>query len=476
MNLTRSHALGFFLIFSFATIYSLISPGCANMLPPQGGPRDTLPPLLVSIDPRDSMTNFNDRTIVLTFDEYVQVENERINVIMTPTPVTPPKIEPRLRTITVKLRDTLEPNTTYVIDFGNAIRDINESNVLRGFSYIFTTGEALDSLEIEGNVLLAETGAVDTTLIVMLHRSGRDSAVSQENPRYVTRVDRNGHFHFRFLPAGTYYIYAMKDESNTRRYLGTPSQLFAFADSPVVIAPNRRAEAVTLYASAEKSQSSTPLLTQNRPGGTRGDDRRLRFFTSLNNQPQDLVKPFVLNFEVPLKNFDSTLARLSTDTTFTPVIDYRWEMDTSRKKITLIHTFRESMLYNLILDRDFAEDTAGRKLLKTDTINFNTRKRSDYASLRIRLRNVDLSRNPVLLFLQNEQVVQTIPITAETVTRQLFTPGEYGLRIVYDTNGNGKWDAGSFFGGRRQPEKILRIERTVNVRAGMENPFDIEAK
>ena len=144
-------------------------PGCANIVPPGGGPRDSTAPMLKEADPVDSAVNFSGRRIVFNFDEYVEVQNIHQELLVTPTPRITPTVDSRLNTVTVRIRDTLEPNTTYTFDFGNAIKDINEGNVLKNFRYIFSTGPVLDSLTFAGSVILAETGKTDSTLIVMLH-------------------------------------------------------------------------------------------------------------------------------------------------------------------------------------------------------------------------------------------------------------------------------------------------------------------
>ena len=230
------------------------------MIPPTGGPRDSLPPLLLKVTPPDSTKGFNTKTITFTFDEFIdQPQDVFRNLIISPMPTVPPVIESKLRTLTVKIKDTLEPNTTYYYNFGDAIKDINEGNLLHNFSYIFTTGNTLDTMQLSGKVVLAETGGIDSTLIVMLYKSGVDSAVSKERPRYIARLDGKGNFRFLYLPQGTYYIYVMGE---SRIY--SDKELFAFADSAIEIKPG--AAPVTLYAYVETKEQA-PVSTVSFSGG-----------------------------------------------------------------------------------------------------------------------------------------------------------------------------------------------------------------
>ena len=454
----------FLLVFLITKIVALS--GCANMIPPSGGDRDSLPPLLLKASPPDSSKNFKTKTITFTFDEYIEQPQEIFkNLLVSPTPSIAPTVESKLRTLTVKIKDTLEPNTTYYYNFGDAIKDVNEGNVLHNFSYIFTTGTTLDTLQLSGKVLLAQTGGIDSTLFVMLFKSGVDSAVRKERPRYIARVDGKGNFRFLYLASGTYYIYVMDEKK-----LYSKQSLFAFSDSAVEIKPN--SSPVTLYAFVEEKPeqpSSTISFTGNRPGA-KPDERRLRFTSSGNTQ--DLLGDFYLSFERPLRNLDTTKLQVSTDSTFNPVSS-SWEIDSLQKKLTLKTTWKEDTRYNLILDKDFAEDTSGRKLLKTDTLNFITRKQTDYGSLKLSFTNIDLSKNPVLQVSQNGTVVKTFPLTTTELYQSLFNPGEYDLSILYDENKNGHWDPGKFFEGKKQPELVKPLNKKINVRSNWDNEFEI---
>jgi hypothetical protein len=184
--------------------------GCANIIPPTGGDRDSLPPRLVKVTPPDSSKGFKTKTITFTFDEYIQQPQEiSKNLIVSPTYSIIPSIESKLRTLTIRIKDTLEPNTTYYYDFGDAIKDVNEGNVLHNFSYIFTTGKHFDTLQLSGKVLLAQTGGIDSTLIVMLYKSGEDSALTRENPVILLRWMGKVIFDFNIYQAVP-FIYMLK--------------------------------------------------------------------------------------------------------------------------------------------------------------------------------------------------------------------------------------------------------------------------
>lgn len=463
----------FFCLILFSMVFALFTgTGCANIIPPSGGPRDSLPPQLLRAEPPDSTTNFTSNIIRLYFDEYIDIKDERNNLLFTPLFNNNPIIEARLRTLTIRLRDSLEPNTTYTFKFGNAIADYNEGNRMQGFTYRFSTGPALDSLQLSGRVVLAETGRTDSTLTVVLHRNLTDSAVMNERPRYATSVDRNGYFNFQNLPGGTFAIYAIGDAGLARRYL-SKNQTFAFLDSPITVQPG--IDTLTLYAYKEITPSTTITAPPTRGLPVRGatpEERRLRYTTNLSNNQQDLQKNLQLNFELPFTQFDSSLIQLSSDTTYTPQ-NFTVSLDSSRKILTFNTTWKEGTLYHLILDRDFAEDSSGRRLLKTDTLNFSTRRLSDYGNVQLRVRNVDASLNPLLQFVQNNQVVFTAPLQNGSYSNNMFMPGEYELRILYDRNGNGRWDPGEFFNEKRQPELVQPIERRITVRPNWNNEFEI---
>ena len=203
------------LVFLFRVI---LFSSCANIIPPGGGPKDTLPPKLVMSLPKDSATNVSPKVITLTFDEYVTLQSAQQELIVSPTLKNSPLIDSKLRVVTIKLnKDSFEANTTYSLNFGNAIKDVNEGNIAKGFTYVFSTGNSLDQGVYKGKVILAETGKIDSSLVVILHNNLSDTAIAKIRPRYYTRLNGKGEFSFRNLPEGVFNVYVLENSFSIRR-------------------------------------------------------------------------------------------------------------------------------------------------------------------------------------------------------------------------------------------------------------------
>ena len=257
--------LGLFALFFVIIIGAFTHSGCANIVPPTGGPRDTLPPVLLSATPVEFSRHISNNKIIFKFDEYIDAKDIRAQLIVNPVPKVDPLSDGHLQNVTIKLKDTLQPNTTYTLNFYKGIKDVNEGNILRNFTYVFSTGDRIDSGQFAGNVLLAFTGKIDSSLVVVLQKKLDDSAVIKERPRYLTRVDSTGAFLFHYIEPGRYAVYAMKDEGGSHKYL-SKSQLFAFADSPVVISP--ATQPLTLYAYSEVADTKSASKSS---GGANGN-------------------------------------------------------------------------------------------------------------------------------------------------------------------------------------------------------------
>ena len=453
-------------VFLFIYIVSITGIGCAQIGAPTGGPRDSIPPVLVSAIPKLLTTNFKGNKISLIFNEYINVLEVQKNVIVSPFPKTFPIIDFKLKTVNIKLKDTLLENTTYAINFGNTIADNNEGNPFKEFTYVFSTGKTIDSLKLGGTVLMAETGKPDSTLQAMLYRNANDSSIQQRKPDYIARVSATGKFIFTNLSEGVYKIYALKDGDGGKTY-NSKIESFAFADADIVVAAVP--DSVMLYAYEEEKDIKKSPIAPVRTAA----DKRLKYTTSLSTAlQQDLLTSLELHFNNKLKNFDPTKIIL-TDTNFNKIEGITFSIDSTRKNVSIKNKWPADNYYRLIINKDAVSDSANSLLTKTDTIRFKSKKESDYGSLLLRFSKIDLAKHPVIQFLNSNEIVKSVPVTGATWGDKLFTPGEYELRILYDTNNNGIWDTGNYT-KKLQPEKAITLDKKITIKANWENERDIE--
>jgi hypothetical protein len=452
-------------------ILSFFLTRCANIVPPNGGPRDTIPPVLINAIPHDSTLHFHSRSITLNFDEYIQLQDANKALIFTPSVLKQPVIISKFRTLTIQLKDTLKANTTYILNFGNAIRDLDEGNPIKDFKYIFSTGNYLDSLSVSGQVSYAETGQVDSEIVVMLYSDLSDSAVTRQKPVYYTRSDNKGNFSIQNLPKGTFKIFALKDENAALAYVDS-SEFIAYLDSPVTVSGNVTGLHLYLFAAASKAPGQAQTALQPPPAAT-GNSGKKRVIRHLNISPQlslggaDITGPLKLLLDQHAKFMDTSKAHLFEDTTFTPV-KVSVALDSARTSVSIARTWDPEMYYRLILDSGFVSDSAGAHNL-ADTIDFRTKSESDYGSINLIFNGTDSTLSYVVEIVSNNEIKYSGPLTGHIWRKALVQPGEYTVRLLLDTNRNGKWDNGKYYGGKRQSEHVISFPQKINIRANWDN-------
>ncbi|HSC54534.1 MAG TPA: Ig-like domain-containing protein [Phnomibacter sp.] len=449
------------------------SPGCANMSPPMGGPKDTLSPILLKASPENYQQHFTSKTVRLEFDEYVELGELQNELVVNPPYERIPDISVKLRTVTIKIKDTLQPNTTYSFYFGNAIKDLNEGNPIQNFEYVFSTGDYIDSLQLSGTIIDAQTGLPDSTMTLMLHVSNDDSAVAKQNPRYVAKPNGKGNFQFHHLAEGNYYLFAIKDEGQ-KKYTSNKTP-FAFFDKPVAASiSNEPFELRHFVGEVDEKKAAKPAEAVEAPGGNRKktDAQAIRITSGANeDNPQDLLAPLRISFSRKIKSIDSSKLHF-TDTNQVAIRNYTLQLDTSGKFANITTRWKDAGHYRMQIDKAFALDSAGVGNTRADTVFFKSKSESEYGSLKMQVNGLDMAKHPLLIWIREGRIVESMPLTNSKINIPLFQPGEYELRILYDTNQNGHWDTGDYW-KKIQPEFVIAIEQKINIKANWENEFDI---
>ena len=222
---------------SFRLLYGMllltVIYSCANIGSPNGGPYDETPPKFVSSTPIPNQINYTGKKIEILFDELIQIEKPSENVIITPPQMELPVIRSAGKKAVIELKDTLIPNTTYTIDFTNSISDNNEKNVFENFSFAFSTGDIIDTLEVSGVLLNAENLEPMPGITIGLHNNLEDSAFVKLPFVRTSRTNDKGQFTIRNIAPGTYHIFALNDVNRDYKF-DQPGEDIAFLDSVIV--------------------------------------------------------------------------------------------------------------------------------------------------------------------------------------------------------------------------------------------------
>ena len=214
-----------------------VAVGCAKQGYPSGGPVDRTPPKVLGTTPHNATANFTAKEFSLQVDEYVTIKDADNNILVSPPLKQKPECAVRGHKVVVHIKDTLQENTTYLFQFKGAIVDFNEGNPLQSFEYVFSTGDNIDSMTLQGRVVDALTLKASKEVVSVLAYSETvsDSAVALEQPMYYTRCDTGGHFAFNHIAAGRYRLVALVDGDRNLRL--NPGEAMAFLDSAVTAMP-----------------------------------------------------------------------------------------------------------------------------------------------------------------------------------------------------------------------------------------------
>ena len=206
-------------------LYSLFLISCASVQSPTGGPRDTIQPVIVKEIPKNLTRNFTGSEIEIEFDEFVKLSNEFTEISVSPAMDILPVYKSKKEILQISFEEALQKNTTYTINFGKAIADVNESNILKNYSYVFSTGDQIDSLSISGKVINSLTKQKLKDVTVFILPISQDSLFGKKKASFFTTTDTSGSFKLSNLREDKYRIYALSEQGGDRIYNGNSEEI-----------------------------------------------------------------------------------------------------------------------------------------------------------------------------------------------------------------------------------------------------------
>ena len=344
----------------------IIGYSCASMGTPDGGPYDEMPPKFVGSSPKLHAVNTKNKKLELEFDEFIKLEKAAEKVVVSPPQLDQPEIKVLGKKVVIELIDTLKDSTTYTIDFSDAIVDNNEGNPMGHFTYSFSTGASIDTMEVSGTVLNAADLEPIKGIQVGLHKNLNDTAFTKLPFDRVSRTDSRGHFSIRGVAPGKYRIYALMD-GNQNYLFDSKTEAIAFSDSIIIpsMMPATRQDTIwkdTLTIDTIKTVGYTRFMP---------DDIILRVFKEENTRQyfsrsqRDKENHFILKFSAKADTLP-TLKGLNFDEKDAFVIEPNAGND------SICYWIKDSLVYQmdtLEIQMDYLyTDSLNQLVPKTDTI------------------------------------------------------------------------------------------------------------
>ncbi len=586
----------YFIISIYAWI--VITSSCANQGMPSGGPRDTIPPEIVSTTPNLRALNYKGNEVRITFDEFIIPDAVAENLVVSPPLEKRPTILTKSKTLIVKFNENLKDSTTYSLDFKNSVVDNNEKNPYKNLRFSFSTGDVYDSLRVAGMVMDAFNMEPVKNTLVMLHNNLHDSAVYTLRPDYIARTDENGIFLIDNIAEGRYNIFSVNDANNDLKYDESAEQI-AFLDSLIIpaaefhdepdtlvtgidsilvsghthfkpgpvylrqftedifsqylntfrrdgrfrcifsfnepvadtfsielinieakdwyiIEPNLEYDSLIIWISDKNIADRDTLVMElsylqidslSKPfiqkdtlslnfSEKKDDSRQKRrsreeeeeeksegpeqfaLTTNISSSGFDLNKKILLTSPQPVKSFDdSKISLYLAEDSLKKPIDFVFAIDSASHRSYIIeYAWEPETGYTLEIDSAACENIYGITSEKLN-ITFKTRRVDYYGTINLKMNGVT---EPLLIQLvtnnEREEIIREKTIKEDSdVIFDYLSPDKYKIKIIHDSNNNGKWDTGSYQDSY-QPEKVAYINEVIKVRSNWDNNISWELK
>ena len=343
----------------------ILAASCAKVSSPSGGPKDKEPPVVVKSDPVNGQTNFRDKKITVTFNEFVTLDKISEKFMVSPPMEKKPLITIKGKSVVIEYDEELKDSTTYTFYFQDAIRDLNESNPIDNYQFVLSTGDVVDSLSVTGNVLSAYSLDPPENTLVMLYSNPSDTAVMKTLPDYITKSTKTGYFRIDNVREGSYRLFALKDVDNSKNF-NLPDEEFAFIDTLIKVSP-----AKNYIPPVPDSLKAKPVDSKVADTIVLKGDSRLILFTHekkmhyLTSSKRDMKYKLIYTLSLPPDTigFNFSIPEATRDSYF---------IENSREGDTVIVWITDSSLYSQPLISSVVTypftDTLGNTVSKQDTI------------------------------------------------------------------------------------------------------------
>lgn len=582
-----------------ALAWIVIISSCANQGMPTGGPKDSIPPILLETSPKYKELNYKGDEVILTFNEYIVPDGVSELLVISPPVKKRPTIRTKGKSLVIQFNEELMDSTTYSFDFKNSIADNNEKNPYVNMRFSFSTGDVHDSLRVAGRVMNAFNLEPIESALVLLQKNLHDSAVYKVRPNYIAKTDKTGLFMIDNIAPGTYNIFSLNDANNDLLY-NEGAEEMAFLDTLVVpsvdyheeidtlakgvdslmvvghthfspdplylrhftedifeqyldsytrdnrhkcsflfnesvedtfdvrligndatdwylMEPNEGMDSLVLWISDTtvarfdtlfmelsyyQLDSVAKLYVQKDTIEMKFTDRverekkkkkrikkedeekkpvaipQFNWKTNIKGSNFDLNQSISLTVPEPIDFFDSTKVNLflTEDTLKTPLV-FNFEKDTAKwRTYTINYNWEAETSYTFEIDSAACENIYGitsKKLSK----KFKTREADYYGQIMVELTSVNC---PMLVQLlknnDKESIVGQHSVNQDqTVIFDYVSPEKYKVKVIYDENGNGKWDSGSYQ-DKYLPEKVAYVNEVIKVRSNWDKKFGWDLK
>lgn len=511
--------------FSHYIILLFLLSACAQQRGLSGGDKDSLPPTILGTYPTIGTVQFKGNQFAIEFDEYVQLNSIAQELIVSPPLQKQPKVRIKKKSVVVKWDEELLPNTTYVFNFGNGVADVNEKNISEDLTYVFSTGDAIDSLEITGKVWSAMLDEPAKTVKVLAFSEDSTILTKKPRPTYFARTKEDGSYTLSYMHEGTYYLYALDDINGNYRYdigeaigfLGEPHRLDSAKKDTIpflVSTPRFETPVVNDYDTDSighlrfywdpfysqpqfESAGNIPMITTT--NATK--DTVLMHFTG---RPTDRFETIVVSWQ---DEFRDTLSipffekAFEAPFTIGHGIDKRMRIDQklnlfvkgdikirneasvelledsvkiaatiipSEKGFEVMASRKPGKKYQLTILPEAFSNPVGQTN-DTLVVNFTSLKQDELGELILDVKfDPAMDKNVFQLYDKSGiEVYRAINIIPGELTIPNLSPGEYTASFLDDTNGNSLFDPAIFL-SKQQPERIYKLSAKMNVRSNWE--------